>query len=333
MTITYMNAAFSYNTPDTELIRASRAELVRKLSTRKDIYLPPLKEQLDALDELLYRVDDKARELLTATPVALRIDEARDMLRRMQSAAGLTPSALAESKAQAFQAELDMILDSALQDIETQATLFNQRLDDLSGWTLSDVTSFIADHEHQITALQSTLPGFEAQLDELKANKQRIDAALQVYDDKTVLDRWTPILEDLLKVRDASLPLATLKAGVAGAVNILRIASESVRYDNLVEAREHAQALLKDVRTQMGSIEEQLGTLSARNRQLRKLEGIEGVMQRYQRQVRAVADALTTFLALRERQTDEPADEFARTYLIQAQALSAWLQDLRKNWR
>lgn len=333
MTLAYLNKPFSYDSPEISVIRASRSELIRKLSIREDLYLPILNQQLNSLETLLYGVDNEVRESLVAAPARLQIDEAEDLTSRMHDAARLKPSHFAESKIKTYQAALDALVNSALEETEARALVLTQRLDELSGWSMADVKPFISDHDQQIAQLQKTLPPLKAELDKLDDNKRHINAAMRVYEDKTVLDRWTPILEDLLKIRDSSIPMATLKGAVAGVANILRIASEAVRYENLVEARERAEKLRGEMKTQIHSVEDQIKVLNTRNEQLHQLDAIGEVAQRYEQQARKVADALTTFLTLREQRANEPAGSFARTYITHAEALSAWLNSLRKLWK
>ncbi|MEG5266944.1 alpha-xenorhabdolysin family binary toxin subunit B [Pseudomonas sp. JDS28PS106] len=332
MSISYLSALPRYTTPDIKVIHTTRTELERKLSLGETLYLQPLAVGLTALKKQIHAVEDYVLELLTAVPVSLRTQTISELLGEMQAAAGLASAPSTSAKVARYQNELKELIDYRLNILNNRAGTLSILLDNLTEWTMEDAAHFISEHETQRARQQEILDRLTARRVELQADKQKINDAMRVYEELTVLDRWTPILKDLLKVKPSSANLMVLQAGVVGVKNILQIAAEAVRYEDLVDAQARAHELLIQQQEQITQYRTQLSTLNARTRELRNIEGVEALKQRYEQEVRKVADALNTFLTLRQR-SDEPVDELARVFVTQANALSSWLLDLKRNWK
>lgn len=332
MSITYLNPGIRYATPDLEVIRTSRIALERKLSLGETLYLETLATKISTLKSQLYVIDNRVRELLASAPVSLQTQALGELLEDMRRAASLTSTPSAESNAGHYRNEVKVVINYSLNSIGSQAGALIKLLDDLSEWAMEDVTHFISEQESRRGGLQQTVERLTTRRIELQADKQRINDAMRVYEDLTVMDRWIPILKDLLKVKPGSANLMVLQAGVVGVKNILQIAAEAVRYDDLVAAQARAHDMLTEQQTQLTEYRDQLRVLDARTGQLRNVEGIEGLKQRYEQELRKLADALNLFLALRQRSQD-PVEEFARAFITQANTLSTWLVDLGKKWK
>lgn len=333
MTITFLNPDTRYPILDIGIIRTSRADLEQKLPLGKYLYLKPLADQLGALRQHFYAIENDVRELLTAAPVILQTQSVSQLLNEIQAATGSRPGANAVSVVENYWDEISEVIDQSLRKMHTRTSALSSHLDRLDEWTQDDVSHLISDHEGQRAALQQQLDNLLKRRDELQADKQSINDAMHAYEGKTVLDRWTPILEDMLKVRPGKSLMMALQAGVVGVVNILRIASEAVRYDDLVEAQAVAHEKLIEQQARVTDYRDQLSTLNARNSQLHGIEGIEAIKQRYATELRKLTDALDRFLTLRERKANEPVSDFAPAFVIQADALSVWLTNLGKKWK
>lgn len=333
MTITYINEALSYVAPAPDIIRGSRAELVKKLAGRNEVYLPQLKQQLNALDQILHRLDGYARETLATVPVALETGELSEMLERRGDVSGLQPHTLAKSVTEEYESEISEILGSCFDTLDERASALSALVAQLSSWTLGDASSFLADHDRQLAAIQQALDALSRECADLEMRKQQLNDALKVYEEKTVLDRWTPILEDLVKLKPTSPAFATLQGAVIGVKNILDIASDAIKHGDLVEARELLRGNLNGKRLQMSEHKDQIRILTSRSNQIRALQGIDGAKLNYEQEVRKIADALQTFLTLRERQINEPVADFARRFIMQAGVFSNWVSKVLKTWK
>lgn len=333
MTVIHLNQPFTAAAPDPNIIRASRTELVRKLAMGESLYLPSLKQQLTALELLFTRLDDYVRQMLAAAPVALQTQDLSAMLEKMRNASALQPEALARSVVDKYDAEINDMLLSSLESMDEYASRLIDLLDNLHAWTLGEAASFITDHERQSASIHQLLDGLKRDCAELEQRKQQLNDAMQVYEEKTVLDRWTPILKDAARLNLTRPALATLQGAVIGVMHILDLASETVKYGDLVEARSRLQADLNAKYAQAAEHKRQIRGLESRNEQLRPLLRIAEVKDQYEQEVRKIAAALQAFLGLRDRRATEPASDFVRGFILYCQALSAWLKTVHKNWK
>lgn len=332
MTITYLNEPFNFIGPDTAVIRTSRALLERKLAARETLYLPALKERLTTLSKLFYQLDDYARDMLASAPVELQTQEISSLLAEISDSAALEPKSTANSVAERYRAELSITLKATLHTMDEHAAALGERLDNLRAWALGDSASYIAAQDRQRASIQRALEALTAQSAQLERVKQPLTDAMKVYEDMTILDRWIPILEDVIKLRPLHPAINTLQAGVIGVKNILSIASEAVKYGDLLEARDRVQADLDGKYRQIADHKQQLRELSARNDDLSELQDIAAPKQQYEEQLQKLVTTLQTFITLRERQANEPVVDFARAFILQADALSKVLRTVLKTW-
>ncbi|WP_434678157.1 alpha-xenorhabdolysin family binary toxin subunit B [Pseudomonas sp. R1-18] len=333
MNVTYLNEPYNFTTPDPEVIRSNRTELQRKLVNRDTFYLPVVKHRLDNLSQLVHGLDDHVRQLLVAAPVALQTQELTMMLGEMHAASSLEPKSLAASVGGNYQAEISDIVESSLSRMAEHAASLSEFLDTLSAWGLPDTTPFITDQDHQSAALRTALVALQAECADMETRKQQVNDVLKIYDDKTLLDRWTPILKSVASLRVNNLAVATIQGAVIGVTNMLDIASEMVRYGDLVEARSHLQTRLDATYAQIAERKKQIKTLDLHNEQLRGIQGIEVPKQRYEQELRKIPKALETFLSLRQRQAEVSVVDYARAFITQADALGEWLRVVLKNWK
>lgn len=333
MNVTYLNEPFNFTTPDPDIIRSSLTELQRKLVNRDTFYLPVVKQRLENLSQLFHRLEDHVRQLLVTAPVALQTQELTMMLGRMHAASSLESKSLAASVSGNYRAEISDIVESSLSRVAEHAASLSELLDTLSAWGLPDTTPFITDQDHQSAALQPALVALQAECADLETRKQQVNDVIKIYDEKTLLDRWTPILKSVASLRVNNLALATIQGAVIGVTNIFDIASEMVKYGDLVEARSHLQTGLDAKYAQIAERKKQIKTLDARNVQLREIQGIDEPKQRYEKELRKVANALETFLTLRQRQADVSVVDYARAFITQADALAEWLRTVLKSWK
>jgi hypothetical protein len=217
--------------------------------------------------------------------------------------------------------------------VAEHAASLSEFLDSLSAWGLPDTTPFITDQHHQRAVLQTALVALQAECADLETRKQQVNDVLKVYDDKTLLDRWTPILESVTSLRVNNLAVATIQGAVIGVTSIFDIASEMVKYEDLVEARSHLQTRLDAKYAQSAERKKQIKMFDLHNEQLRGIQGIEAPKQRYEQEIRKIANALETFLTLRQRQADVSVADYARAFITQADALAEWLRVVLKNWK
>jgi DNA repair exonuclease SbcCD ATPase subunit len=333
MNVTYLNEPYNFVTPTPETIRSSLTELQRNLVNRDTFYLPMVKHRLDNLSQLVHGLDDHIRQVLVAAPVALQTQELTMMLGKMHAASSLEPKSLAASVGGKYQAEISDIVESSLSRVAEHAASLSEFLDSLSAWGLPDTTPFITDQDHQRAVLQTALVALQDECADMETRKQQINDVIKIYDDKTLLDRWTPILKSIASLRVNNLAVATIQGAVIGVKSIFGIASEMVKYEDLVEARSHLQALLEAKYAQIAERKKQIKMLDSHNEQLRGIQGIEAPKQRYEQELRKIANALETFLTLRKRQADVSVVDYARAFITQADALAEWLRVVLRNWK
>lgn len=333
MSITYINGPFTHTDPDFEVIRANRQSLTTKLASRNDIYISSIKSKLASFNQLLHGVDDNFRQLLARAPIDLQTQELSALVGRMRNSNDSQAQDVADAIDAVYQDEVSLIIKQALDSIGDQVRGLCEQLDGMRAWTLGDLGPFIIGHDHQAQVLEHEVEQYTRKQAELEAAKRDLNAAMKVLEDKTIFDEWLPILQAAGRIDWSKPMLAAIQAGIAGASNILRIASESLKYTDLVEARKRVQTSLDANQALIASRKKQSEALARRNRQLLDIQDIETFKDAYEQEIRKVPTALQTFMSLRERLSTEAIADCARAFIVQADALSTWLKGLSGNWK
>ena len=325
MNIRTLTPTLGHATPDVENIRANRDQLKDAIIELNDIYLPTLQEKINALNVHLNRVEDTARNILDLAPIALRSSGIRTMLQ----------SILDTDEGSAFRpgyvAELTDYIDSALEEVTDLTRALSGSLDTLNTFDPGKTAGFAVDMARQIDGKQADLELISQRKADTQADKDAINAAMRVLEDKSLFDELIPLVAALRHLGPS--PYSLIKAGIAAVENILRISSESVKYKDLVDARAEVQKRLDTFQQQQREAKQQISTLEARIQQLKTLEPVALHQANYEQEIRKIPRTLEAFLNGQHTLPRIDMLEYARIFIAQANDMAVYLEDLSNRWK
>ncbi|OCR25714.1 hypothetical protein AFK24_07075 [Pseudomonas syringae] len=313
---------------DLETIRSCRDSIKAHVLDLDGIYLPTLQEKVRTLATDINQADDQARSTLALLPAALQV-------RAIQSTLNVLIKEAAQSGPVPPQhvAEVSSYLEDALNQTREHYNALSMRLDNLRAFDTGNITDLQGSLNQQLEIQEAALNETEARRERYAEHKRTLNAAMSVIEDKNMIDRLIPLL-DAFKEFDPKTPQASLvRAAVVSVQNILRMASESVKYVDLVEARANVQAELNSITEQLGDIRPRIKSLQQRLQQLSTAQTLEQNVTRYEEQVRKICTALLTFIDAQPAPSSVSIVEDVEAFIANAKALSDNVSDLRARWK
>jgi chromosome segregation ATPase len=313
---------------DLETIRACRDIIKDHVLDLDGIYLPILQEKVRTLATDINEADDQARSTLALLPAALQI-------RAIQSALNILIKEAAQSGPVPPQhlAEVNSYLEDALDQTREHYNILSMRLDNLRAFDTGNITDLQSSLNKQLAEQQTDLNNAVAQHDRYTEDKQTLNAAMSVIEDKTLIDQFIPLLDAFTKLDPRSPQVSLVRAAVASVQNIMRIASESVKYVDLVKARAKVQEELNSIAGELDAIKPRIKSLQQRLQQLSTAQTLEQNVTRYEEQVRKICTALLTFIDAQPAPSSVSIVEDVEAFIANAKALSDNVSDLRARWK
>lgn len=327
MNIRTLTPTLNHVTPDVENIHTNRDKLKDAIIELNDIYLPTLQEKINALNVHLNRVEDAARNIFDLAPLALRSSGIRTMLQSIHET----------DEGSAFRpgyvAELTDYIDSALEEVTDLTRALSGSLDTLNTFDPGKTAGFAVDMARQIGGKRADLELISQRKADTQADKDAINAAMRVLEDKSLFDELIPLVEALRHINPQNPYHSVIKIGVAAVVNILRIGSESVKYKDMVDARAEVQKRLDTFQQQQREAKQQISTLEARVQQLKTLEPVALHQANYEQEIRKIPRTLEAFLNGQHTLPRTDMLEYARIFIAQANDMAVYLEDLSNRWK
>jgi len=327
MNIRTLTPPLEHIVPDLANIRSNRSQIKSKVTALDDIYLPILQEKLKALYVHLNEVEDCAQDVLARSPVALRSSGIQTMLQSILDTdknSALRP---------AYIAELTDYLDSALDRVTTLTGKLSASLDQLNTFDSGETANFVVDMEKQINIAETNLQQISQQNADTQKEIDIINEAMRHLEDKTIFDELSPLV-GALKHMDPRNPIySAIRAAIASVQNILRIASESVKYKDLIEARAEVRTRLAADQEQQRETRQQIRTLTSHIEQLNTLASITTCQTNYEQEIRKISKTLGAFLSGQENTSRDDMVEYARIFIAQANDMAVYLEDLSTRWK
>ncbi|WP_426119813.1 hypothetical protein [Pseudomonas sp. DSP3-2-2] len=193
-----------------------------------DIYLPTLQEKVRQLATDINEADYQATSTLALLPASLQIRAIQTALRLL-----ITEAAQPEAVPPQHTAEVRSYLDDALNQTREQYNLLSTRLDNVRAFSTGNIPDLQASMDQQLEILQADMNEAVARRDRYAQHKQTLNAAMSIMEDKTLIDQFIPLLDAFKKFDPRSPQVSLVRAAVVSVQNILRIASESVKYVDL----------------------------------------------------------------------------------------------------
>ncbi|WP_426143462.1 alpha-xenorhabdolysin family binary toxin subunit B [Pseudomonas sp. DWP3-1-2] len=319
MNIHPITTSFTPIAPDTASLTSGKVNLDKLYSKLDKLYLQPLQEQVNTLKQQQRRVDNGLRDLLVTVPVELSLDD----IKRLMAEVSSNPDGR-----DLYIAEITEIVADSLDCLANKVTEFGIQLDLLKNSALSDVSGYIETNEQQRQIQHTACQALEAAVAAMNADKEAMNKAMRVTEDKTLWDEWLPLVRGIARLDPKNPTRSLMQAAVTGVTNILRIASESVTYSNLVEARKVLQSRIDDHYQRIAHSKTQIETLARQQSQLDNFQALAPHKTGYQVEVEKVSTTLTSFQSIHNQMAQGDPLERARSYTVQGEALSRYLQDI-----
>lgn len=327
MNIRTLTPSLEHSTPNLESIRSDRRQIKDSIFALDDIYLPVLKEKLNEFYSQLNRVEDSAREVLDRSPVALRSSGVRTVLQLLLETDASSPLR------PGYVEEITDYLDSALERVTTLTDTLFSSLDRLNTFDPGETASFVSEMQMQIEHKQVDLASIELRQAATQKEKDTINEAMRYLEDKSFFDELLPLIEALKYLNPKDPASTAIEAGLAGVQNILRIASESVKYKDMVEARTEVQKSLETIKQEQRNTLQMIKTLTTHCEQLKTLESIKRCRTSYGQEVRKIGTTLSAFLKGQQNMSRDDMIEHARIFIAQANDMAVYLEDLSTRWK
>jgi len=336
MTVHLLDTPYQLPHPDLNIIRTSRAEIDHHVIALGTIYLPVLKDELLGLRKEISLTDEYTLNVLTGVPIAL---ENEDMDVLFNALDKLNKQALTEEVKAAieeYSKEVSGLMDQGVSTVKQYASDLDDRVTNLNAARLSDNKYRLLELEQSVDAGQALLTVEREAIAALEADAELLKPAINEIDKLSFFDKLKPLvesLEELIKIDPKDPLLGSIQAGIKGVNNILGLASDGVNYTHLIEARSRVQERLKERREKVVDLEDRIETSSTRVQQLTTAEGLYEHKARYVQEITKIGQALSTFVNSNLPNSAEVIAQRAERFAIQAKALGAYLNTLRKAWQ
>jgi len=320
MTLHYIDPTFVPTMPNTDIIKASKASLEKSYVKLSVLETPVLQAQVTTIKSQQVAIDTLLRALLVTVPVDLHLDDIQMLREQANSKQGA---------ARLYAAEMADIISTSVASIRLKSIELDEKLTALKVSTLSEVNDYIEANEKQIEIQQSASQTLEQAVAEITAEKEILSTAMRITEDKTLWDEFIPLVKSLAVLDPKNPHVSAIRAAVKGASNILRIASESITYGKLVEARKRLQVRLDDHFAKIKVYKDQISTLTRQNEDYMHFQEISQPKSSYEDEVDKIAQTLNSFVSIHSQVDQGNALEHARSFLLHGAALSRYLKEIK----
>jgi hypothetical protein len=308
--------------PNTDLINSAATDLNRAYTKPGELHLPVLQEQFTVIKKSQRSLDKALRDLLVMVPVDLQIDSIKSLLHRVTSVG----DAAAEN---IYSAELAAVIDSSQEAVSVKVADFNESLSLLKVAEQLDVRHTLEGNKQLIKIQQTALQALEKAVSDVTAQKEKLDSAMRVLEDKSLWDEWKPLVAAIAKFDPRNPAISALRGAVTGVATILSIADEAVKYEHLVKARTALQEQLNGHVVNIKTHESRIQTLTLQNEKLTNFQAVEAHKSVYIEEVSKIADTLSLFLSVNVSPSEQDVRERARFLLLHSETLSRYLKEIR----
>lgn len=336
MTIHAMQADFQLLRPDLNIVSARRAQVRRLAESLSDVYLQAKGEKLASLLGDLGHVDKQALDALNLLP-AILITEGLEGL--FLALAEVRQKPLSEEAA----GHLDQIVQATrlqrnrmLTEVSERARALDHALGNFAAATVSDVEHLIAPVEAAVAQIDACIVTDEKPLASLIEQETAINALIGAVESVSFIDRLKPLvqsLEQLAEIDPQNTQAHAMRAGVSGVANILGLSRESLRYNDLIDARERLQRQLDGLRPSACETYARRKVEARKLEQLQQLQAIDSPKRAYTHEFGKLLEALNSFLGLNRIEAADDVEPRTAQFIEHARMLGGYLNELRRDWR
>lgn len=271
--------------------------LIREYANFKlsNAYISALSQELQSIKISLDDVDRVFNESLSNALSILDESEIREYWKILKSADQ-------ESNIIPYEKELKNALKTLKSELEALTRRMNASLGGFETTTISDYSGELSTLESERIKLLSNLTGDQKKLSTLREQYDVLEKAIIEFQSKTFIDRSQPIVDELKKAVTEAVDQPTerqktaVKAGMNIAQGLLNIANESLKYNNLIEARDKLAGEINIWQSQMNYEQKQVNIIDDKKSQLMALSDIIEPRKLYVAEARKIIDMFVKLL-------------------------------------
>lgn len=258
-------------------------------------YIPALSQELQSLKNSLNNTDRVFNDSLSKVSSNLDVTEIRsylDILNGSTDEASIAP----------YKKELKKALEVLKSEIETLSRDMQSSLGNFETATISDYSGEISTFESERTRLLSNLPEDQKKLSKLREQCDVLEKAIIEFKSKTFIDKGMPIFDEMQKAvtevidQPSEKSKTAVKAGMNIAKELLNIANEQLKFNNLVEARDKLAGEIAIWQAQMSYEQKQVDIIDNKKSQLMALSDIAEPRTLYVVEARKIVDMLVALI-------------------------------------
>jgi hypothetical protein len=270
--------------------------LIREYANVKltNVYIPALGQELTSLKTALDNVDSSFNISLSKMSSTLDTVEIVEYSKALKNTCGET--------ATPYKTLLKRRLETVKSELQELANSMTSSLGGFETVHISDTSGELLTLDSERNKFLANLP---ADLKKLSGNREKLEIlekSIIEFESKTFIDRAQPIVKELeaavTKTIDAPSENAktAIKAGMTIAQNLLTIANETIKYNNLVEARDKLINENTILQSQMNYEQKQVNTIDDKKSQLAALQDVIEPRKLYVAEARKIIGMFVDFI-------------------------------------
>ncbi|WP_339560463.1 alpha-xenorhabdolysin family binary toxin subunit B [Pseudomonas sp. EA_65y_Pfl1_P113] len=258
-------------------------------------YIPALSQELQSLKTSLDNTDRVFNDSLSKVSSTLDVTEIRNYLDILNGSTD-------ESSIAPYNKELKKALEVLKSELETLSRDMKSSLGNFETATISDYSGEISTLEAERTRLLSNLPEDQKKLSNLREQCDVLEKAIIEFKSKTFIDKGMPIFDEIQKAvtevidQPSEKSKTAVRAGMNIAKDLLNIANEQLKYNNLVEARDKLAGEIAIWQAQMSYEQKQVDIIDDKKSQLMALSDIAEPRTLYVVEARKIIDMLVALI-------------------------------------
>ncbi|VVN69630.1 alpha-xenorhabdolysin family binary toxin subunit B [Pseudomonas fluorescens] len=337
MTVHTLATPLQYPAPDLNKIKNSRAEISYKIRTLSTLYLPVLVEELKALQNEINTTDKSALDALTLAPIALNHEEIKPLysaIQKLEKNNTITEQEQKEAML-SYAKDIKLIIDDGRSKMKEHTDTLENSLTNLRKVELSDNQYRIEELKKSIESDSPKLAAERKAIELLETQETALNTAIGTLESSNVFDLLKDVLlsvEKLTETDMATPKIALVKVGISAAGKILGVASDALKYEQLITARKTVQDRLDMRRTNIESYNNDIKTTQERVDQLTEFQTVQPARAVYIQEFDTLAEAMNRFLTITAHEATDDLSLVVKNFVEQSNVFIPFIKSLRQQW-
>lgn len=332
MTLPFDTAPIT-DAPDMTLITSNRNTIKDCLPDIENIYLLPIKDELQELYPSLLLADKSALELLTQAPSTLRSINIKELMKPISTLEAQPQTPEVKVALNDYETEIKTQINSVLSALHQRTQMLEDHLHGLNSIEPGDVTDFITEIDRKISSTRGTLDEMDTAYGQLQEQENVLSTAMQAMEAQNLIDEVLPLFEIITKADPKNPALSAVRAAAILLQNTLRIGSDAIKYHTMLGRRDELQTLMNERQVQRLEHRSSLNELLRRLRQLKAVRTLSQSKASYIAQLRKITTRMNNFLNYQRDELKGDVASYSAAFADQADRLASHLSDLRKSWK